>query len=47
MVTDRIDSMRKLLRKNLESIGTKGTWDHVTTQIGRYVLLHWIDTKAE
>ena len=36
MVTDRIDSMRKLLRKNLESIGTKGTWDHVTTQIGMF-----------
>ena len=35
-VTDRITSMRIALRKNLESIGTKGTWDHVTTQIGMF-----------
>lgn len=36
MVTDRIDSMRKLLRKNLEQIGAKGTWNHVTNQIGMF-----------
>jgi aspartate aminotransferase len=28
--------MREALRKNLESIGTKGKWDHVTTQIGMF-----------
>ena len=36
MVTQRIDAMRKALRQNLEQIGTKGTWDHVTTQIGMF-----------
>lgn len=36
LVTERIDLMRKALRKNLEDIGTKGTWDHVTTQIGMF-----------
>ena len=35
-VTDRITAMRIALRKNLEQIGTKGTWDHVTTQIGMF-----------
>jgi len=28
--------MRKALRKNLEQIGAKGSWDHVTTQIGMF-----------
>ena len=28
--------MRKLLRKELESIKAPGTWDHVTTQIGMF-----------
>lgn len=35
-VTNRITEMRQLLRQNLEQIGTKGTWDHVTTQIGMF-----------
>jgi len=35
-VTNRITDMRKLLRGNLERIGAKGTWDHVTTQIGMF-----------
>jgi aspartate aminotransferase len=35
-VTNRITEMRIALRKNLEAIGTKGTWDHVTTQIGMF-----------
>ena len=36
MVTNRITSMRQALRKELERIGAKGTWDHVTTQIGMF-----------
>lgn len=36
VVTDRITRMRKLLRKNLEDIGAKGSWEHVTKQIGMF-----------
>jgi aspartate aminotransferase len=35
-VTDRITKMRNLLRKNLEDIGAKGSWKHVTEQIGMF-----------
>ena len=28
--------MRALLRKNLEDIGAKGDWSHITTQIGMF-----------
>lgn len=35
-VTDRITKMRELLRKNLEDIGAKGSWKHVTEQIGMF-----------
>ena len=35
-VTNRINEMRQLLRKNLEEIGAKGSWDHVTKQIGMF-----------
>jgi aspartate aminotransferase len=35
-VTDRITKMRTLLRSTLERIGAKGTWDHVTNQIGMF-----------
>jgi len=28
--------MRKLLRSTLEKIGAKGTWNHVTDQIGMF-----------
>jgi len=35
-VTERMNSMRKLLRNELEKIGTKGTWNHVTNQIGMF-----------
>jgi len=31
VVTKRITEMRQLLRAELEKIGAKGTWDHVTT----------------
>jgi aspartate/tyrosine/aromatic aminotransferase len=36
MVTNRMTAMRIALRKNLEQVGAKGTWDHVTTQIGMF-----------
>lgn len=35
-VTDRITEMRILLKKNLEKVGAKGTWNHVTDQIGMF-----------
>lgn len=35
-VTNRINDMRNLLRANLEKIGTKGDWSHITTQIGMF-----------
>ena len=35
-VTERITKMRKLLRSTLEKIGAKGTWNHVTDQIGMF-----------
>jgi len=35
-VTDRITKMRKLLRSTLEKIGARGTWNHVTDQIGMF-----------
>lgn len=28
--------MRKALRKNLEELGTIGTWNHITDQIGMF-----------
>jgi aspartate aminotransferase len=35
-MADRIISMRSLLRKNLEELGSKWTWDHITDQIGMF-----------
>lgn len=35
-VTDRITKMRNLLRSTLEKNGTKGSWSHVTEQIGMF-----------
>jgi len=35
-MADRIKLMRKLLRENLEKLGTPGSWDHVTKQIGMF-----------
>jgi aspartate/tyrosine/aromatic aminotransferase len=34
--TVRMNDMRQLLRAELEKIGTKGDWSHVTTQIGMF-----------
>jgi len=35
-VTDRMNKMRQLLRKNLEELGTPGDWSHITSQIGMF-----------
>lgn len=36
VVTSRITKMRELLRKRLEEMGVKGSWEHITTQIGMF-----------
>ncbi|EPE03069.1 aspartate aminotransferase [Ophiostoma piceae UAMH 11346] len=35
-MADRIIAMRKLLRENLESLGSKHNWSHITSQIGMF-----------
>ncbi|KAI6210612.1 Aspartate aminotransferase [Aphelenchoides besseyi] len=35
-MSTRIKTMRHALRSHLESLGTPGTWDHVTSQIGMF-----------
>ncbi len=35
-VTDRMNSMRALLKENIVKVGAKGNWDHVTNQIGMF-----------
>ena len=39
VVTSRMNSMRELLKKALYKVGTKGTWEHITTQIGMFSFL--------
>lgn len=36
MVAARIQKMRSLLRSELEKLEVKGTWDHITNQIGMF-----------
>ncbi|KAF5099136.1 hypothetical protein D0Z03_001084 [Geotrichum reessii] len=36
IMADRIISMRALLKKNLEDLGSKRDWSHVTSQIGMF-----------
>ncbi|KAK5092403.1 aspartate transaminase aat1 [Exophiala xenobiotica] len=35
-MADRIIEMRALLKKNLEDLGSKHNWDHITNQIGMF-----------
>ncbi|EXJ82446.1 aspartate aminotransferase [Capronia epimyces CBS 606.96] len=35
-MADRIIKMRALLKKNLEELGSKHNWDHITNQIGMF-----------
>ena len=32
-MADRIITMRALLKKNLEDLGSKHNWDHITSQV--------------
>ncbi len=36
MVSERIQKMRVVLRKELEDLKVRGTWDHITNQIGMF-----------
>lgn len=36
IMSSRIRDMRKALREKLEALGTPGTWDHITKQIGMF-----------
>lgn len=35
-MADRIITMRALLKENLEKLGSKRKWDHITSQIGMF-----------
>lgn len=35
-MADRIITMRALLKENLEQLGSKHNWDHITNQIGMF-----------
>lgn len=35
-MSSRIIEMRKALRAALEKLGTPGTWEHITSQIGMF-----------
>lgn len=35
-MADRIITMRALLKKELESLGSKHNWSHITSQIGMF-----------
>jgi aspartate aminotransferase len=35
-MSGRIIAMRKALRRKLEELGTPGTWNHITDQIGMF-----------
>ncbi len=46
-VTDRMNNMRNALKASLEKIGTKGTWDHITSQIGMFSFLGLTPKQCE
>jgi aspartate aminotransferase len=35
-MADRIITMRALLKENLEKLGSKNDWSHITSQIGMF-----------
>jgi aspartate aminotransferase len=43
-MADRIIEMRSLLRKNLEELGSKHDWSHITSQVTDS--LHWQTNKC-
>jgi aspartate/tyrosine/aromatic aminotransferase len=46
-VTDRMNNMRDLLKSALIKNGTKGNWDHITTQIGMFSFLGLTPKQCE
>lgn len=53
-MADRIIEMRALLKKNLEDLGSKHKWDHITNQVGdcaidaaHLVLLTFLNLRLE
>jgi hypothetical protein len=38
-MVDRIQAMRTGLKERLQKLGTPGTWDHITNQIGMFSYL--------
>lgn len=46
-VSLRIQEMRVLLRKELENLGVKGTWDHITSQIGMFSFTGLTEKQCE
>lgn len=47
LMADRIISMRKQLKNNLEQFGSKKNWDHVTSQIGMFCYTGMTPTQVE
>lgn len=46
-VTDRMNNMRVALKAALVKNGTKGTWDHITSQIGMFSFLGLTPKQCE
>lgn len=46
-MSGRIQEMRKGLRARLEAMGTPGTWDHVTNQIGMFSFTGLTETQVK
>ena len=46
-VTDRMNGMRQALKQALMDNGTKGNWDHVTSQIGMFSFLGLTTKQCE
>ena len=46
-VTDRMNDMRAALKASLVKNGTKGNWDHVTSQIGMFSFLGLTPKQCE
>ena len=41
-MAERIIDMRALLKKNLEDLGSKHNWNHITNQVGGHALVHHV-----
>lgn len=47
IMSSRIKEMRQALRSKLEELGTPGTWDHITQQIGLFSYVGLTPTQVE